>query len=632
MSTIIKYGNYDFGSQPTPFVTRSENFIKAGENWGTQEVFNLRGQITGCDFNALRSGQKDLISGFGQDFQNLEIIQEGVDSMSISGAGSSSANGIYVKNGESGGKSSYSKGSYFLYWSSIGPAGSAWYLYDGEGLLLYFSNDDTASPDLATFSVFADSAPPPTVDREGQLIYPLFSKSGIKVDSINFSESQYRKILDYDIQLSYFPDDYFTTYYGVTNPVDSWDFNESEDGLLNITHTISCKGFNTLSGASNAFQNARSFVNSKTGYQNMVNPHFICKNTYPDFYPCLDTFSEQINRIDGTYSITENYISDLEGTGFGVLRYTVDISSGISDFSTASVQGNIDGCKNQDLSPARARFKNTRFFDLVADVYGDAFGFVDLNSEAISSGITEDSINKKINFNINWDNDDSPNILTDIQTNITSGDSHINVGINGRFRSRGDIRSRYSNMLAQYSETNIFGLANDAYVNYLGGNVSYPLNPRADSSGVTRDPFTPSVSFQANFTNKEIPPNGFESFTRDITIKPSLRSVKPVALFDQNGTYNIIDLLFDRRSRVSINLNGTASPDETSENLTATMKSEGNLLLQNYGNSNSLKLESYNLSTGNLGDYSLSATWSFEVSNKIFNGTNYDQVNTLKIK
>jgi hypothetical protein len=647
--TIVKYGDYDFGNQPTPFLTRSETFIKAGENWGTQETFTLRGQLTGCGFDAVRSGQKELIGGFGRDFHNLGILADKVifsSGILVSNAEDDYYNGYYHSGGVSDGivlYKNYKPSDIFFDNSSyVGRSLGYWRLYVGGFPPSYIGSGSGLAQPYLIQNWSGDAFDPPSFDssltvteansfESGVEKSLIFSKSGLKVESINFPSNPYKKILDYEIQLSHFPDNYFSQFYGVTNPVDSWDFNEGENGLLNITHNISCKGFNTHSGANNAFQNARNFVYSKTGDQNMINPHFICKNTYPDFYPCLDSFTENINRIDGTYSITENYISDLEGTGRGVLRYQVDLTSGVNDFSTATIRGNIDGCKNADMSPVRARFKEFKFFDTVAEIYNDAFGFVDLNPEGLSTGVQEDSLNKKITFDVSFNNDQSPQTILDVQTNVASGDSHITVSVDGNIRARGDIRARYDKISSIYDNIDIFGYAKNAYISYLGGTPSYPLNPKSESNGVTKDEFTPVISFNATYTNKEIPPEGFESFNRNISVKPSLRSIKPVPLFDQNGTYDIIDLLFDRRARVSVDLNGTASPG-TSVDLTNTMKQEGNLLLQTYGRTNDYKLESYNISTGNLGEYSLNATWSFEAANKVFDGTNYDEVNTLKIK
>ena len=66
--TKIIYNNFDFGNQPTPFLSSQENFIKYGENFGSEEFYTLNGQLTGNNFNELRLEQLKLLSGFSQDF------------------------------------------------------------------------------------------------------------------------------------------------------------------------------------------------------------------------------------------------------------------------------------------------------------------------------------------------------------------------------------------------------------------------------------------------------------------------------------------------------------------------------------------------------------------------------------
>jgi len=66
--TKIIYDSFDFGDQPTPFLSSQENFLKYGENFGSEESYSLNGQLTGRDFNDLRSEQLKLISGFSKDF------------------------------------------------------------------------------------------------------------------------------------------------------------------------------------------------------------------------------------------------------------------------------------------------------------------------------------------------------------------------------------------------------------------------------------------------------------------------------------------------------------------------------------------------------------------------------------
>ena len=206
----------------------------------------------------------------------------------------------------------------------------------------------------------------------------------------------------------------------------------------------------------------------------------------------------------------------------------------------------------------------------------------------------------------------------------------ISVGVNGNIKGRGDVYDQWTAIQSKFESVDIFGIANDAYIRF--DESSYPLNPSAQSSGVTENQYAPQISFNAAFNNKDIPPEGFDFFNRTVSFSPSIRNIKPIPLFDQNGTYDIVDSLFDSRARINVNIDGGAKPNQSAENLSEIMKSEANFLLQKYGKTSELKLEKYNLSTGTVGNYSLAATWSFDTSNKVIQGSNYDMVNTLKLK
>ena len=532
----VFYGNYDFEDLPIPFVTFSEESIINGEKWGTREVLNLRGQITGCDFDKLIKYQKGIISGFGKDFQTLLI-----------------------------------------------------------------SGDDYT-----------------------------FSRENLKVEDISFPSSRYVGILDYQIRLARFPDDYYLNFFGVNEPTNQWSFEEQENGTMTISHAVSCKGFNT--NGNNAFQNARNFVNTLTGIDSMPAPQFICKNTFPNYFPCLDSFSENIDRIGGFYGVTENYVSDLEGTGRGVLRYSVEVNSGIDSFSSASINGDVIGCKNSSFEDVRAKYKNFNVWPTVASIYGDAMGFIDLNSEPLSSGVNEDSINKKISFAINFNNDHSPLTIFDITSDITSGEDLTSVSVNGNIRARGDIKKRWEKIQEVFSGFDIFNFANTAYLDFSNSNPEYPLNPVAINSGTTRNKFEPSLSFSATFNNREILPSGFIRFDKSISIKPSLRAIKEIPLFDRNGDYDIVDLLFDRRAEISINIDAEKDVDLDEGIAINTIKSEGNNLFLKYGLVNLEKLQTYNLESGNVNNFRLNAEWTFETPFKVTVPPVYNIIDNLNVK
>lgn len=73
-SVQILYNGVDaFAPQPVPFVTLGEETIYADEIWGRAESMTLQGNITGCTFDTMVSGQQALLASFSKPFQTLEI-------------------------------------------------------------------------------------------------------------------------------------------------------------------------------------------------------------------------------------------------------------------------------------------------------------------------------------------------------------------------------------------------------------------------------------------------------------------------------------------------------------------------------------------------------------------------------
>ena len=658
MSVVVKYGDYDFPNLPTPFVTFSEEAILNGEKWGTREVFNVRGQISGCSFEDIRKYQKDVISGFSRDFKTFSIGQVEVpEAVVVEGSGDESLDGLYYptnfstqslfrrwKKNPAGSASSYPELSVrdveggFTAYMIANAGGSSGYRYRSEAFNGYaLSTEDALNLNPADYGPYSvtlnGTAPAPTVRRAIASDFeanPILLKNNIKVENISFPESRYVGLVDYEITLSHFPEDYYSNFFGVNDPVNEWSFNEQENGILEITHNISCKGFNT--NGTNALQNAKNFVNSNTGVSNMPLPQFICKNTFPNYFPCLDSFTENIDRIRGIYGITENYISDLNETGRGTLKYSVEINSGIDSFSTASINGEINGCKNQEFSEARAKLKSFDIFNTVASIYEDSIGYVDLNATPINSGVSEDPINKKINFNAEFTNDHSPETIFDVSTNINSGQDLISVSLNGNIRSRGDIKNQWQKIQERYSGFDSYSFANTAYLDFNNGNPKYPLNPVVQTSGVTRNKFEPSISFSINFDNRQILPSGFISFDKNISIKPSLRAIKEIPIFDLDGDYDIIDLLFDKRASLNIRVDAESDGTMSSQQVEQSIKNEVNSLVGFYGVFNELKLSNYSLTSGNTNQYSLNGDWTFDTQLKVTSGQNYAEIENLKIK
>jgi hypothetical protein len=97
----------------------------------------------------------DIYNAVSGDIANSTVV--------VSGAGTASSNGTYVRNGSFDGRSAYNFGANFIIWSS---GDSQWFIFDEEtiGDNVYTSSDDTTYPWQATgWTAIAGSNPVPTL-------------------------------------------------------------------------------------------------------------------------------------------------------------------------------------------------------------------------------------------------------------------------------------------------------------------------------------------------------------------------------------------------------------------------------------------------------------------------------------
>ena len=66
----------------------------------------------------------------------------------------------------------------------------------------------------------------------------------------------------YSIELDCYQSSDFNGTFGVMDPVNQWSFNEGDDSLITINHTISARGFKT---SNSAITNAKNFVSGRIG-------------------------------------------------------------------------------------------------------------------------------------------------------------------------------------------------------------------------------------------------------------------------------------------------------------------------------------------------------------------------------
>ena len=371
------------------------------------------------------------------------------------------------------------------------------------------------------------------------------------IRNVSIPESNYVGILPFSVAIEAFDEQFFSGTYGVLDPVDSFDFSESDDGTLSISHEVSARGFNT---STQALENAKIWVRNRTGWQGQVMPNFI--SSCYGIRPCMESLKENINRFDATYSVNESYVVDLKSSGSGVLRYTVDVASGLEDgINTVSINGEIkNGCMAAALDVLRARYLSINHYSNAVGCYEGIFGVNDLNPIPLSSGVTENTKDKIIAFNLEFNNDNGPlvevdtttSIVTDPLTNLTTVSLSANL-----LSRRGTLLERWERVSGYfYNQFDPLAIANQDYL-LCGG--QFILSPIPNTERIQLNTFNGQIGAEYSWSDRMTPPSGLSSLTFSVSITPSLRKYTPRPSLYCNGTYYITDLGYKTREEVAIN-------------------------------------------------------------------------------
>jgi hypothetical protein len=177
--------------------------------------------------------------------------------------------------------------------------------------------------------------------------------SGIfpKVSNVTFDEGTWTTRIDYSFTFDY-EEDFFST--SVQSFTEAWTFDEQEDRRsVTANHNVSAVGLNTNpSGANNAFANARTFVLSKTGYDNVVagSPAFVQVSGTPTA-AYEELRNEQVDVQGGTFAVSETFTLS---SGTFIHTRTGQFSQDDNGVGTVSINGNIRGLGRGDTAYPRA--------------------------------------------------------------------------------------------------------------------------------------------------------------------------------------------------------------------------------------------------------------------------------------
>jgi hypothetical protein len=421
---------------------------------------------------------------------------------------------------------------------------------------------EIAAKQQSLLSGFKDNFKTLTIRETGANI---FNAQFVKVSDIVFGQSNYAFLLPFEITFECYPSGYFSGSFGVLNPKDNFSFSEDDEGIINITHTIGAQGFVTNGNTSDALANAKSWVQSHTGWSAQVTPRFISgfNSTL-----CLRTVGENLDRLNATYEITETYQSDIYGSGqIGILRYSTDFSSGIEDgISTIRVQGDIRGCKNQSLTSLRDRYNGFNAYNTALNIFNRITNRTDLNQNPTTKSVSEDSTHKLIGFSYVYTDDLRPNlgVIYSFNFDYNYEEDIVTCNVSATVYFRGAYTTTRWQQVKDFANTiNLFPIAQSAYNEYIvivaPHLAAFPLINKMVTFSRRESEHSLELSLSASFNNKEAPPNGLDSLDYTLNFTPPIRQYSAGPILDGSGQYYIFDLGFFRRGSMGINLNSVGS-------------------------------------------------------------------------
>lgn len=390
------------------------------------------------------------------------------------------------------------------------------------------------------------------------------------VQGVDFAPANFGQA-SYSIKLECYEQALFSATFGVLDPSNSFSFSEQDNGIVQITHSISARGFSTSLAP---IVNAKNFVQSLGGYSvNDLAPAFL--NGIADANVILTSVSRNVNTTTSTYSEEEVYLVQTGSIDVTPLFQGVvsEISSSVSNdikepFTRVEVNFSIIGHKNSTEANLRNNMPSASTLLRIAE---RALGSSLINPIPLTYNVDDQAgtvkrISVKASYNTdiisNADNayfDYSVDFSTDHVTDITT------ASINGEIKAKGNVAKKYlaasnfySSILASTQKLSgyLYDRTNVTYLAAIGSD--WPLKPIFDSISVSEDKFKGVISLQASFSNEDF----FVGCTKaqyNLDVTPQVAKFSSVAGNNAVGLYGVFDLNAFNMEELSLKLELVAS-------------------------------------------------------------------------
>lgn len=391
----------------------------------------------------------------------------------------------------------------------------------------------------------------------------VVDKPCAKVVSFDLDEDKTFSIKPYSITFDTFDDNNFSAGdFGVLDPSNEIQYSEGQNGELSITHSISARGFKTTK---DPLQNAIDYVNTNSNLGSEILTSRINKNGAISS-PVLVSVTEQVNRLESSYSLTKKYICDARRPNSGrIFNSSVDISydeeSGIytADFS-GSIQGgfNTGNLGSSNMDEIRDALKTLDFYAITNTNFKKKYDF-DLNPIILNLKIDENEIERSISFSCSFNSDRGAGVAymeADYTMSYDDVSELYQVSASISIKGKKSQKAKWADIKSFYENLNVQALCQNAVLQEDG---SVRLEQYPNSFSVSFDERNSTITVDASF-NQINPQNFWSNQFKNLDFSLELTASKDIILPVQtiyNGA-KVIDI--EAKTRPQISISGSLSP------------------------------------------------------------------------